>query len=234
MAERALALLDIDNSLREGYILFPLISEMEKSGLIKNGTDKVVKSTAASYKSGSLTYEQFAARVLNDWAQGLRGTSFEEAYSISTEHIARTQDQYFPYARPLLNVLKPTHDIYLVTGEPDFVAKAVQEDLNVTGQLASKFQVQGGRFTGIVENPLASRGDKLAVLSPILNQYSFKHSFALGDSPGDIEMLGATEYPHVVNAKEELIIIAAKHNWHVVNDLNTLPTRVSAIFAELI
>ena len=76
--ERQLALIDVDNTLYEGYILFPLIDQLDQSGLLIPGAKQRVNSSLSLYRNGTFDYETFAELALVYWAAGLGGKNQQE------------------------------------------------------------------------------------------------------------------------------------------------------------
>lgn len=64
----------------------------------------------------------------------------------STKQFYNMSDKFFDYVHPTIKKLKSTHDIALVTGEPQFVAEAVKELFGANSYYSTEYEVIGGTF----------------------------------------------------------------------------------------
>lgn len=218
-SERSLGLFDIDKTLYNGYIVFPLVKVHEREGLIVPEATQAIDRSFASYRSGEISYEAFARMLLIHWADGLSGMPYSQVLE-STRDFVRTQEtNFFPFARPFLERLQNTHDIYLVTAEADFVGQAVTEQLGATGHISTIFETENGIFTGSMARSLAGREEKRTAIEPLIDRYPQLRSIAGGDSDGDIDMLSAVENPFCVVPAEALRIHAEQRGWAIASEV---------------
>lgn len=219
MKERSVVLVDIDNTIYNGYIVLDIIESQNRLGLLSNqGYDLMLKG-AEKYKEKRVKYEVFAKQLLLDWAEGLKGISYQLAKEHATAFLADSA-RFHPYSKKLKTFL-PTYDIYLVTGEPEFIAEPVRYIVQVDGVLATTFELNtNGVFTGGVSDYLAHRDEKRDRLSAIMMGYNRANTFAFGDSDADIEMLKLVVHPVCVSPKGLLLEHAEKYEWIICNPDN--------------
>lgn len=218
--ERSIALVDIDNTIYQGYIILDIIESQNRVGLLNSQGHDLMLKGAEKYKLKKLNYEDFAKQLLIDWAEGLKGVSYQQVREHATDFLAGST-KFYPYSRKLRTIFSPTHDIYLVTGEPEFIAKPVRDVLRLDGILASTFEVDGrGTFTGKVSDYLAHRDEKKDKLLAIMRGYTGRGAFAFGDSDADIEMLKLVTHPICVSPKGVLLEHAEKHEWIICTPEN--------------
>lgn len=118
-----------------------------------------------------------------------------------------------------------THDIYLVTAEPQFVTQAVKNIFPIAGAAYSEFEVVGGVFTGEA-NVLASGQDKSSAIENLLTGYTLEESFGFGDSVSDIDMLEKTSFPICIRRPKQESNLALRRyarskGWNIVNPGST-------------
>lgn len=155
--ERQLALIDVDNTLYDGYIILSLTEQLKQEGLLNPGAKERIDASLILHHNGTLDYETFAELALIYWAAGLAGKKESDITKFTQTFLLTEGDKFFPETRPLLDCLKQTHDIYLVTAEPDFVSSLVQQQLGLQGHVSTSYEVVEGQFTGRVTRSLGKK-----------------------------------------------------------------------------
>lgn len=216
--ERKLAVWDFDNTMREGFLFLELSEDQERQGLVKVGCATKLHEDVARLKAGEFEYEDFAQLLLEDWAEGLEGTRYNKALSHAEEFIQRSEHQPYPFVRQWMRILGVSHDSYIVTAEPQFVAEAVTISVGAKGHFSTHFNVDPqGVFMGSVGSSLARGIDKLTVVDSLLKIYGKDDSVAFGDSIGDMDMLDAVENAVCVQPSDELREVARSRRWLITN-----------------
>lgn len=213
---KSIALFDIDNTMYEGFSYFELLEKQVYEGLIDKQIFDNAKASMQKYKSKLQDYETTIVELLDIYAAGLREKKYDAVLE-STKEFYRNSTKFFSYTKPTIEELRNSHDIALVTGEPQFVAEAVAERFKLESYYCTEYEVQAGKFTGSVKSYLASRHEKHDAIKHLMQGHGVKNSFAFGDSEGDIEMLRAVEHPVCLNSTDGLRDIAEKERWHVPN-----------------
>ena len=215
---KQLMLFDIDQTIFDGYTIFPLTKAQFQDKLIDLKTMELFTQDLAEYKLGINDYETSAAEFMDHWAEGLAGQAYQTVADHSFRFFEKRKKHFFSYFRKIVKNCSQTHDLFLVTGEPDFLAEGIAKLFNVKGYLASKFELdQKGFFTGKVSQYLATKKDKKEALATLGQTYSFKNAYAFGDSEADIQMLSLVEHPICVNPSADLEKIALQKAWSVID-----------------
>jgi HAD superfamily phosphoserine phosphatase-like hydrolase len=211
---KSIALFDIDNTIYDGFSYFELLQKQVDEDLISRHVLDNATGSMQRYKSKLQDYETTIVQLLDIYAAGLEGKRYDDTLK-STKEFYRNTDKFFPYIEPTIETLRVSHDISLVTGEPQFVAEAVAEIFGLGAYYSTGYGIQGGVFTGNVKSYLASRHEKHGAIKHLMQGHGTKNSFAFGDSEGDIEMLRAVEYPICLNPTAGLRSIAIKEGWRM-------------------
>lgn len=214
MEKRKISLFDIDGTIYEHSIVYPLAEYQLRERTIGEGCLNNLYEGLRLYKAGKIDYETMVSDLLDHWAKGLKGASYDIVLEQTKHFLKGEKNGFFPFLRPILALLKETHDIYLVTGEPEFVARTVSES---TGFLSSELEIEDGIFTGKVIKYLAKREEKEMAIAQLLKNHDLKDSFAFGDAEGDIGMLSSVEFPICVNPTPGLEEIAKRKDWRIAN-----------------
>ncbi len=211
---RSVAFFDIDNTMYDGFSYFALLERQVSEGLIKQETLTAALASMQKYKAKTQDYETTIVEMLDIYAAGLKGAEHTTVLE-STRQFYEKSDKFFAYVSPTIKELKGSHDIALVTGEPQFVAEAVKDLFGANSYHSTEYEVIDGVFTGRIKSYLASRHEKHDAIKHLMQGHSVKNSFAFGDSEGDIEMLRAVEYPICLNATDGLRAIATEQGWNM-------------------
>jgi HAD superfamily hydrolase (TIGR01490 family) len=209
---RSIAFFDIDNTMYEGFSYFELLKKQVAEDLIEQKVLTDATTSMQKYKAKTQDYEATIVELLDIYAAGLKSVEYAAVLK-STKQFYKESDKFFAYVTPTFKELKGTHDIALVTGEPQFVAAAVKETFSANSYYSTEYEVIDGRFTGRVKSYLASRHEKHDAIQHLMQGHGAKNSFAFGDSEGDIEMLRAVEYPICLNTTDGLRAIAEQKGW---------------------
>lgn len=229
MSEKNIAFFDIDKTIYDTPVFMPLAEFQFNNKIIEASCLSTLKRDIGQYKTGNVSYEEVVRRINIHWAEGLKGKNTRNVLVNSKEYFSGNMTHFYPFVKEVFDALKPTYDIYLVTGEPDFVAKSVVDLFSLTGYIASTLSVNDNIYTGKAEIILSAGVDKLHALKGTIDRYTRTQSLAFGDSEGDIEMLSCVEIPVCINPSDKLRVIATNNHWHIVS-----PDEVQSLVKELL
>lgn len=216
MTERKIALYDIDKTSYGGFLVQDLCEYQFQNGILPEKNFARINRDINLYRERVLGYEEMAENVLGYWAEGLKGKKVNIVVNNTREFFRTKGKKFLPFAQESIDLLRPTHDTFFVTAEPQFVAEEVANIHRATGYFSTIFEVKDGVFTGNLSSSLATREDKGNVLKQLLLTHSKEQSLAFGDSDNDIEMLEGVEYPICVNPNDELRKIRDERGWKTI------------------
>jgi phosphoserine phosphatase len=207
MKPKRLAVFDIDKTLSREFLVVPIIRAEEDSQLLAPGTFSKVAELLIALKDGKLEYEDAAHQVLVAHAAGLQGKDITELHEHARSFLNRHAELFRRFGGEVVNLLRPTHELVAVTAEPEYMARAVVENLDMDRALASRYDVKDGKFTGKINRSLAHRTEKRNLIGDL------RPDFAFGDSAGDIEMLSHAHYAFCISPDVELEGVAKEKGW---------------------
>ncbi len=212
---------DIDRTIYDGYLIFPLAEYFFKNGFVRKGVVNALYNDLRLYSSACVDYEATVENLNTHWAAGLRGRSPDLVLRL-TKAFLKTEgaESFFPFAQPLMDLLRNTHDIYFVTGEVRCVGKTVAEHFFAHGFISSEMEVKDGVFTGNIARSLAKKEGKRDAIEHLVSVYPYRCSLAFGDSDGDIELLGRVAHAFCINPTETLEAVAVSKGWRIVSPLS--------------
>lgn len=224
--KRHLAVFDIDGVLYSGNIVFDVIKKQDEEEYIASGTWEKIVEILTSYKKGEIAYKDAANKMLDVYVMSLKGKTEKNLEQYLRDYLTNNENHFYPYVQKLVEHIKKTHDIYIITTNLEVTAKVVSEIIGAKGYLATKIEENNGTITGKVLDSLAGNKDRITNL---IEKYSFEKSIAFGDSENDISMLEKVEFPIAVNPDERLEKLAKEKNWNVVTPSNIYETVIKII-----
>jgi HAD superfamily hydrolase (TIGR01490 family) len=109
-------------------------------------------------------------------------------------------------------------EVAIVTSSAEEVVRPVAERLGVDHVLATRMDVQDGRYTGIVDFYCYGPAKAEAIRALAAERgYRLEDSYAYSDSFTDLAMLAAVGRPHAVNPDRRLLEHAQVHGWPVLH-----------------
>jgi phosphoserine phosphatase len=209
MSSKKLAVFDIDKTLSREFLVTPIIKSEEESGLIASGTYAKSLELLLAIKSGHLEYEDAAHRLLVVHAEALKGQRVADIEKHTRDYLGKHAELFHSFSVPTMKLLRPTHELVVVTAEPEYMARAVAETLGMDGVLSSEYEVRAGVFTGKLAVSLAHRSEKRRLIGDL------RPNIAFGDSAGDIEMLEHAHNAFCISPDAALMAKAQQRGWRV-------------------
>lgn len=214
---KPIALFDIDKTIYNTHSFFQLVDfEVEKGNLSKE-IQTFIQNVLIDYKKGNKTYTQAANELITELATKLKNKNYELFYKNAKEFFIQNENNFYKYFTDILPKLKTTHDIYIITTNVQYAAKALVDIYNLSGYVSTELEVIDNVFTGNVKTSLANGK---GIIKHLIEKYGKQKSIAVGDSNNDIGMLELVENPICINPDEELKTHAIKNKWTIVNQDN--------------
>jgi phosphoserine phosphatase len=211
---KKLALFDIDGVIHGGHLIFDIVQDSEKKGIIPFGVWKKILFEIEEYKSGRKNYKEAADSMLEAYAKSLYGLSYRDVFDHSYKYISNSKKKMFEYFLKILTELIKKYDIYFVTTNFQFIAEAYAKYVGIKNYISSIAEVKKGKFTGKVE---LSLGGNKGIVSELIKKYGKNGSVAFGDSENDADMLKEVEHPFVFEPNEKLEKICVGNGWRMVD-----------------
>lgn len=191
-----------------------MVNKQAIEGIIDRNAVNIADDIFKQYESGQRSYEDVIRQLLNLYAQALEGVDYDVVLN-STREFYKASEKFFPYVKPLIERLKPTHDIAIVTGEAQIVASVVAEIFDVPNYFCSQYELINQKFTGKVTKYLSTKEEKQAAIAQFMAAHSRKNSLAIGDSESDIGILESVDKPICINPTPGLKEIAEQKGWQI-------------------
>lgn len=199
---KPIALLDLDNSLRTGWVIVDWAEALSLQSLLPPGAARAVRVALDQYLAHELEYDTAAEAMLRALAEGLSGRAADDVQQHAASFVARDA-ALRPWVRPLLAELSDRSvSSTLVSGAPQEILDAmVGYHPNLRAAYGTTLAVTQGRYSGSVAANRASARGKMEVLEHVLGHADWV-LVSVGDSLADIPILELADVPIVVDNAE--------------------------------
>lgn len=181
------ALLDWDNTIRNGYTLFSLIDYFVENKIITPNIKTQVDFYFSEYRSGNMSHDCLAEKACNVFAASLCGLREETINNAIVQFVEKDKKQLFSFSSTIFSVLRQ-HNILpiIVSGAPTTVIKQYRR-FQIHTIYGFSMETKDGIYTGEV---LSNYGyNKKLIASKIIAQMQRPPEIAFGDSLSDYDML---------------------------------------------
>jgi len=226
---RPFAVFDIDGTIIRWQLYHAICDSMAKAGIIDEQAFKEVRKQRMSWKTREhdqafIEYEKLLIEVFNE---ALTKTGVQNFHQIVQQVFDRYKDQVYTYTRDLIEDLKKRdYILFAISGSPDIIVREMVKYYGFDDFMATSFAVDGDKFKGYEYLVI---GQKHQALEKLVDKHglSYKDSFGIGDSEGDLEMLAKTENPIAFNPNRAFFEEAKKRRWQIVVERKNMIYKIS-------
>jgi HAD superfamily hydrolase (TIGR01490 family) len=240
----SVAFFDIDGTLTVGFTIFSFAEYLRERNLFLPSCLNLMHQDRATYQSserGESDYHVFAVKLVDHYAEGLKGQKAESVKSFSANFLdAAIQNRVDGYrlqgfARDLVDMMNSITRTVAISGSPWESLSGLTSYLDFQEVHATLLEVKQGAFTGRVDRNMAIRESKAQLVSSYLaSEINLKTSFAFGDSVQDVPLLETVGNAFVLGENQQLRNIAWQRGWRVIEAqedvLSIIRARITALF----
>jgi len=207
------AFFDVDYTLYDGYLTTNFNHFLVHSGYAHDCPSEPVGKLEAEFAAGTIGYEEASKRVTALTANLLRDqkVSTVQAWqdAFATEHT-----YIYPWVASVFELLKSRgFEITLISAAVQPALESIAKALNASAWHSTQLEIVDGVYSGRALELLNYQA-KHTLLKTLINNNAF--SLGMGDSSGDIDMLGGVTYPILYNPKTpELRQLAETKQWPI-------------------
>lgn len=228
---RPFAVFDIDGTLIRWQLYHAIADNLAKKQIINPEKYRTVLKARENWKSRlSLNsfsdYEQSMIKLIN---QALPGVDYAVFQQICTDIVNCYQDQVYTYTRDLIiNLKKQTYLVFAISGSPLEAVSLVASHYGFDDYGASSYEVKDNKLTG--RETLVYGKAKVECLKRLITVHgaTIKGSIAVGDTLGDLGILGLAEKAIAFNPSKELYDHAHQKGWDIVIERKNVVYRLTS------
>jgi phosphoserine phosphatase len=226
--KKSLAFFDIDGTLTHGFTIFSFAEFLNNKGCFSPSHLSLMKQDKATYQGsgkGEQDYYEFAVKLVDHYAQGLKDQNAEQIQSLSPSFLEDAlQDRITDYrihgfAGTLVKMMEPFATTIAISGSPQESLTSLTTYLGFQELNSTLIEIKQGRYTGRVDRNLAISGSKKQLVGTYLvNEVNLETSFAFGDSVQDVPILEVVGNAFVMGGNPELQKIGTQRGWVVISE----------------
>jgi HAD superfamily hydrolase (TIGR01490 family) len=210
------AVFDIDGTLIRWQLYHATADALVRMGYFDKDVFNEVRRARVLWKRRAAPFSDYEELLVSVYARLLSGVTtaqFDEAVeSVYNEY----KDQAYKFTRDIIKDLKSKgYLLFAISGSQAEVVSKVAKHYGFDDCVGSEFERKGEGFSGKV---VSHRQGKHILLEEFVKKHgaTYKGSYAVGDSEGDITMLEAVDNPIAFNPTEKLFVTAKIKGWPVV------------------
>jgi len=221
------AVIDWDNTLRQGFALFTWIEYLREHNIFDKKMDKMITSLLENHKSGKVSYKELSSIASRLYSEGIKGITPAELGLQVKNYLPIEEAHMYAFSEKIFNLLE-AYDVkaVVVSGSPKIIINEYTERFNLDDIYALTTQEYSGKYTGEVEDTFGH--DKGRAIDILVKKYGAMPLLALGDSIADLDLLHAAKYGYWIKdsdqdvADDSIPVLHAKDTEHILHAIRAI------------
>ena len=187
------AVLDWDNTIRNGYTLFSWIDFLVDRKILSYSLKEKERLLGEKYDQGVITHDQYADIACEYYAQELINRKISDIVNEVEGYMEIDRKSIFPFAEEIFSFLCE-HNIkpIIISGAPRIILEQYRERFSIYEIMAVEPQSNGSGYTGKLEFNYGH--EKARTIKKLKEKYKEKPVIGFGDSLSDIPLLKESDY----------------------------------------
>ena len=202
------AFFDIDGTIFRDSLMVAHFMKLQDFQIIDDSKwHTQVHLSSEAYKKRRLDYDTYLESISSAYEESLKGISYSDVMFAARHVIQNRADEVYKFTRSRIEQhRKKGHMVIFISGSPDFLVRQMAKVWKADVYRGSTYVFSRGIFTGKII-PMWDSVSKQNAINELVNIYDIdmKHSYAYGDTNGDISMMMSVGHPYAINPAKELI-----------------------------
>lgn len=215
---RKFAVFDIDGTISRNALFFQIVDGLIADNQLPKTFEKELQIKYEAYKTRAdqnafKNYSQLSVDIL---LANLDKIKVEDYRKVVDTVVPKSTDYRYVYTTNLIKQLKSEgYFLIALSGSEMYSVQKFTEKLGFDLTIGETYHENNGTFSGKIDKVIG-RKDEFIYNFVKEHDLTFKGSYAVGDSSGDIAMLDIVENPIAFNPEDTLYEKAKKENWKIV------------------
>ena len=219
MAERPVAVFDIDGTVFRSSLFLELVDELIDRDIFPKDAREEYTRERQEWLDRRGDYDAYVEKAIHSFLARIKGISYDAVMEVAADIIDAKKDRTYRYTRDLIKDLKSEgYFLLAISHSPFFIAEGFGFHAGFD-KVYGFFYETGptGNFTGEVADVDLIR-NKAAVLTRAVRKenLTLERSVGVGDTESDIPMLEMVSRPIAFNPNKKLFDHAKVREWKVV------------------
>ena len=202
------AFFDIDGTIFRDSLMVAHFMKLQDFQIIDDSKwHTQVHLSREAYKKRRLDYDTYLESISSAYEESLKGISYSDVMFAARHVIQNRADGVYKFTRSRIEQhRKKGHMVIFISGRRDFLVRQMAKVWKADVYRGSTYVFSRGIFTGKII-PMWDSVSKQNAINELVNIYDIdmKHSYAYGDTNGDISMMMSVGHPYAINPAKELI-----------------------------
>lgn len=219
-AAMAASYFDVDGTLVTTNLVDPTVFYMLRQPTPLHTATKLAKALSRAPLMALAELQD--RRLFNELLfTSYEGMSEDRLVTLAEEAFVKVmKPNLYPGARDLVrSCLDRGHDVVLVSGALDWIAKYLADYLGATGVIANRLEMKDRFATGKLLRPVVAGPEKASLIRNHAREHGhdLDECFAYSDSYSDVPMLSVVGHPAAVNPDRRLRVLASTYHWPIIH-----------------
>jgi HAD superfamily phosphoserine phosphatase-like hydrolase len=219
------ALLDWDNTLREGFSLISWMDFLRGKKLIDSLSLSKIENYFNLYSIEKMGYEEFVENICKEYVLAVSGKVVNDFIEQVDAYVNSIElNAIFQFTRPLIDLInryniKPI----VVSGAPKIFLQHIMKKLSIAEIFAFDPKIENGIYVNSIHKNYGIKKD--SIVTKFITLYEANPIFAFGDSKSDFPMLNSAKYPFLITDKNNIdfnsyeVINPNEDYFHILNSI---------------
>lgn len=202
------AFFDIDGTVVRESILVKHFKRLVKLGIIdEKYWINEIRDKYEAYEKRHGNFDDYLVELGEVYRERMIGLHQSLIEFTASQVINADSEMVYRYTRDRIKWHQEQgHDVYFISGSPDFLVKRLAETYKITGYRGSVYEFKEEHFTGHVI-PMWDSKSKQKALNELKEERAldFLECYAYGDTNGDFNMLKQMGHPTAINPSMKLL-----------------------------
>lgn len=218
------AFFDIDGTIYRDSLMVEHFKKLIKYEIVdQKAWVAHARDTFLDWDKRQANYDDYLDEICDLYVKSLQNVDKSGIDFTSDQVITLKSERVYKYTHSRIKWhLENGHKVIFISGSPSFLVEKMAKKYNATDYAGSEYIFEDGKFNGTVIPMWDSKSKNIAI-DTFVEKYDIdlSHSYAYGDTNGDISMLKRVGHPVAINPTNELVN-------HIIKD-DTLRERAQVI-----
>lgn len=214
---KKIAVFDIDGTLFRWQLYYEVVLKLLDRDFFTPEQSAAIRKSFHGWQSRESAFHEFETTAIPALEAQLSTLTLATFREIVDEILKESNHKVYSYTRNLAVKLKQDgYFLLAISGSMQEIAEPFAKKYGFDDCIGWIYERHNEHFTG--KTLRVTVGKKAELLKGYVKQhgFSFEGSVGIGDSAGDIDMLGLMDRPIAFNPNDTLLAAASKHDWEVV------------------
>lgn len=227
---KKIAAVDIDGTLFRWQLFHELVFELKDQQLLDADASVALEKAFVDWRGLKTTWHEYENQVVAVITDHITRIKPEELELAARRVVARSGHKVYAYTAKLVKDLKEQgYTLLAISGSQQEIAELFAKRYGFDDCIGMLYERdEKGNYTGKYERFVVGRKAEMIKAYAKEHTISLQHSYAVGDSKGDISMLELVDNPIAFNPDEDLQKVAKQHGWPIVIERKNLAYRLES------